>query len=246
MYRHLSSLSIIFGVSFGGFLCLFGQLANAVEIQFSEDELARESVVPVFDNPEAVKLRNVGTKNRFEFGLYGGWTLNDALFSPLTGGGSISYNFTEVHAAQVQAGIFSTSPSQYVSDIEGSSRGNVKNLANSPAPKLLMMANYQITPYYGKVSITKQNVMNLSLFGTLGVGTIQIGDSSSLVFGLGLGQKLYLGKNWGLRADLKALFYSAPNALSILIPDGQAPPNSAYKTHSVTNGLLTIGAIFLL
>lgn len=219
--------------------------ARAVDIQFPEEELARESVLPKFDNPEAVKRRAVDTEGRFEAALYGGWALNDALFNPMTFGGLLGYHFNELHAAQVQIGIFSTQPSQYVPGIENELPANERNLAKGPAVKSLFLGNYQITPFYGKLSITKSVVLNLSIFATAGVGTIQIGDGSSVAFGLGIGQKLYFSRNFGLRADLKALFYSAPNPLSIPITEGNTPANSEYEKQSVMNGLLTVAGIFL-
>lgn len=229
----------------GSFTLMFSLQANAVDIQFPQEQLARESVYPIFDNPEAVKRRNVILENRIELGAYGGWTLNDALSDPMTGGLMVTYHFTETHAFHVQGGVFTTKPSQYVPQLEADNIG-LKNLASGPQPKYMVLGNYQITPYYGKISITKQAVMNLSIFGTAGIGTIAIGDSNYMAFGLGLGQKLYFTSNLGLRADLKVLFYQSPNTLSRAIPDGEKPANSFFEKHNVTNSLLTIGMIYLL
>src|SRR4051812_14644000 len=110
-------------------------LAHAVDIQFPEEELARESVYPVFDNPTAVKRRNVSLEKRIEVGLYGGWSLNDALNEPLTGGLMLTYHFSEIHAFQVQGGLFSSKDSQYVPEIEDKLPVNERNLTRGPKPK---------------------------------------------------------------------------------------------------------------
>ncbi len=237
MIRHLLVTLVII-------LC--GSYSHAVDIQFPEDELARESVYPVFDNPTAVKRRNVGLEGRVELGLYGGWALNNALVDPMNGGLLLTYHFSEIHAVQLQGGVYSTTDSQYVPGIQEELPANQRNLTKAPKPKYIGLLNYQISPYYGKLSITKQAVLNLSVFFTAGIGTIAIGDSNYMAFSLGLGQKLYFSEHFGLRADLKALFHQQPNALSKPITNGETPPNSYYETQNVSSGLLTIAAIYTL
>jgi outer membrane beta-barrel protein len=240
MKRHLVGISILF----------LSLSAHAVDIQFPEEELARESVYPVFDNPEAVKHRTVDTAGRIELGLGGGWSLNDALFDPLTFGGSVTYHFNELHAAQFYGTFFSAKPSQYVQGIEED--GKIANLANAPQPKYLMLLNYQITPYYGKISITKQTVLNLSTYGSAGLGTININGENIFAWSIGLGQKLYFNRNWGIQADLKAVTYSAPNAFSYngpeapSLPADRVPTNAEFGKQSFTNGIITVGAVYLL
>lgn len=217
--------------------------SEAVEIQFPEQELARESVYPVFDNPEAVKRRNVVTAGHVELSLGGGWSLNDALNEPYVLGGALAYHFNEQHAVQLFGNIFSNTKSQYVDGIERT--GNVANLNNAPKPSYLGLLNYQLTPYYGKLSITKQTVMNLAIFVQAGVGTININGENIFAWSLGIGQKLYFGSRWGLRADLRAVTYQAPNPFSITIPAGRVPKNSEYAKQSFTNGLMTVSGLFM-
>lgn len=227
----------------GLFLGLLTIQAHAVDIQFPEQELARESVYPVFDNPEAVKARNVVTKGRVELSLGGGWSLNDALNEPYVLGGGIAYHFTELHGVQLFGNTFSNSKSQYVDGIERT--GQVSNLKNAPKPSYLALLNYQLTPYYGKLSITKQSVMNIAIFVQAGVGAININEEDIFAWSIAFGQKLYFGKNWGLRADLRAVNYQAPNPFSISIPANRVPKNSEYAKQSVTNGVLTVAGLFM-
>jgi outer membrane beta-barrel protein len=224
---------------------LFFSVSNAlaVDIQFPEQELARESVYPVFDNPEPVKRRTVETAGKVEVSLGGGWSLNDALNEPYVLGGGVAYHFNEFHAAQIFANVFSNSKSQYVDGIERT--GNVANLKNAPKPSYLALLNYQLTPYYGKLSITKQTVMNLAIFVQAGLGSININGEDIFAWSLGFGQKLYFGSRWGLRADLRAVTYQAPNPFSISIPANRVPKNSEYAKQSFTNGLMTVSGLFM-
>jgi len=147
-------------------------------------------------------------------GLYGGWSLNDALNEPLTGGLLLTYHFSEIHAFQIQGGIFSSKDSEYVPQIEAKLPSNERNLTRGPKPKYLVFRKLSDHSVLWKISITKQTVWNLSIFADLGVGTIAVGDSNYLAFGLGLGQKLYFNEHWGIRFDLKELMYQGPNTLS--------------------------------
>lgn len=77
--------------------------ANAEVIRFPEDELAAESVLPVFDHPEAVKNRNVVTKKKIELGSYLGYNLTEPFFNPLNLGVSATYHLSEESGINVFA-----------------------------------------------------------------------------------------------------------------------------------------------
>jgi outer membrane beta-barrel protein len=192
---------------------------HAVTIEFPEDELARESVLPVFDNAVAVKSRLVPTAKRVELGLAMGFAMNEPFFNSTRFGGHVAYNFNETHGFVLQGQMYS----------DGLGK-NGKNLANTdlnsgtgpnattfirmeyaPQPKYHLIANYQITPYYGKISVFKDFIMNLSLYGLLGAGVMDIGGQTTPVFNIGMGQKFYFSKRWGIRADLGLMAYNGVN-----------------------------------
>src|SRR5437763_1396173 len=81
---------------------LIGLNAYAEDIEVPEEELARETTLPVFSKRRIVLNRNVITTERFEFGLGVGWQLNEPYYNPMLLGIQGTYNFTDVSAVNVQ------------------------------------------------------------------------------------------------------------------------------------------------
>lgn len=208
--------------------------SQAVKIQFPEEELATESVLPKFDNPEPVKNRNVVTKGRFEITGMLGWTLNDVFVDPLTLGAIVTYHLTEIHGLQFYYNKFSAKENDYPGQIQQETGATIE----PPTPESTMLLAYQITPYYGKLSTTNQGVTNMSFYGTLGGGTYTIEGDSGLALSAGLGSKIYFTKRVSLRADYRWFFF-----------DGKDPIGKKngvdYGNRQQLNSILTLGAGFL-
>ncbi|MCB0356103.1 MAG: outer membrane beta-barrel domain-containing protein [Bdellovibrionales bacterium] len=189
---------------------------NAEVIEFPEEELAQESVLPVFDRIEVVKSRNVPTKGRFEFGGGLGLNLTEALYDNKNFNLNLTYNFTNIHAVNfmyVSPFTGLSSMGQDLADGKGLSGGRF-DASLAPYPENFMMLNYQITAYYGKISLSKQFVMNIALYGLAGLTNVTFSDTSSIGAVAGLGQKFYFSKNFGIRFDLIGLTYSGPDPTS--------------------------------
>jgi outer membrane beta-barrel protein len=214
---------------------LFSIESQAVKIQFPEDELASESVLPKFDNPEPVKNRNVVTKGKFELTGMLGWTLNDVFVDPLTYGGIITYHLTEIHAIQFYANKFSAKVNGYPGQIQHETGVAIPDPA---VPESAYLVAYQITPYYGKLSLTNQGVTNMSIYGTAGVGTYQVDGDNNFALSAGLGTKVYFTKKISLRLDYRWFFFNARD------PIGVVGGNELGK-RSQFNSILTVGAGFL-
>jgi outer membrane beta-barrel protein len=88
----------------------------------------------------------------------------------------------------------------------------------APNPEYLIFTNYQMTTYYGKVSVSKQSSFNLSLYGLLGLGMVSWGDATEPAVNVGFGQKFYFNNNFALRADLNLAAYRGPDPTSPKIP----------------------------
>ena len=209
-------------------IILFSQNLLAVTIEFPKEELARESVLPVFNNAAAVKSRLVPTEGRFEFGLASGLALNEPFFKTQRFGGHIGYHFTEAHgfvlAGQIyQSGLGNNGEGLASTDLAPNSSTDVFiRMQQAPQPKYHLIANYQITPYYGKISVFKDFVMNLSLYGLLGVGAVDVGGEIAPALNVGLGQKFYFNGSWGIRADLGLMAYEGVNYFAA--KDGSSSP----------------------
>lgn len=218
------------------------------KIQFPESELAVESVLPVFDQADSVKNRAVVTSRRLELGIMGGYALTEPFFNPLSYGGTATYHINEDHGINMFGLIFVGGPSSYSKDlnpIPGTTTN--ANLQYAPEPKYLYLLNYQFTGYYGKLSVTKQMIMHLGLYGLAGVGMIGIGDVSKPAASFGLGQKFYFNERLALRFDLRFLVYQGPDVLSRALDQRTSTqPASAFDEKMQFGTLLSFGAVYLL
>ncbi|MCJ8277116.1 MAG: outer membrane beta-barrel domain-containing protein [Bdellovibrionales bacterium] len=197
--------------------------AAAVTIEFPKDELARESVLPVFENAVAVKSRRVPTAKRFEFGLAAGFAMNEPFFNTTRFGGHLAYHLNETHGILFAAQLYSDGLNSNGETLASTQFNNdTIRMELAPQPENHLLLNYQITPYYGKISIFKDFVMNLSLYGLLGLGTVSIGGEAVPAFNIGMGQKFYFSKRWGIRADLGLLAYEGVNYFAA--SDGSTTP----------------------
>ena len=137
------------------FILSSSSLAKADVVEFSEEELSRESVLPVFDQPEAVKKRVVPTDSRIEVGGYLGTSLNDPFINEYPIGVDVEYHLTEIHAVGINAAYFITSAASYVPQIQSEVLGgSLIPFNNNPSPQFMILGEYEFTPYYGKISVT--------------------------------------------------------------------------------------------
>jgi len=227
--------------------------AQAAVIRFPDEELATETVLPVFDNPVSVRNRNVVTSRRFELGGNAGYMLTEPFFNPVNVSGSLSYHLNEDHGVNLFGTFFLSGVSQNTENLNnpaGSTDGVRPNLQFAPRPRWLLLANYQFTGYYGKISLSKDSVMNLSLLGTAGVGGYYIGDQIFPTFSVGLGQKFYFTPNFGIRFDLRVLMYQGPDVLSgnklILANANSEVSSDRFNKRLFISSILTAGVIWLI
>jgi outer membrane beta-barrel protein len=223
--------------------------AFASQVRLPDEELARESVLPVFDHAPSVLNRTIVTAGRFEVGPMLGLMLNEAFYDPVNYGITASYHINETHGFNFTGHIFGDGRSRYAIQIDQEING--ANLKYAPNPEFLALLNYQLTGYYGKLSLTKNYVMNLSLFFSGGVGMLGFGGDIFPAANAGIGQKFYLTKSIALRTDLRVLLYSAPNVLNDKIQDTLANANekldaSAFNTDNFYNTLLGLSLVVLL
>jgi len=125
-----------------------------------------------------------------------------------------TYHLSEVHGVNVFGVMTSTDLSQAGKDLrvgKGLTGGAKYDASLGPALESLYFVNYQFTAYYGKMSITKNSTVNLSLYGLLGVGLANWSDASNFAADFGVGQKLYFSNNFGLRFDLFFAMYTGPD-----------------------------------
>jgi len=199
-----------------GLLCVLCAPSTYAEtIEFPEEELATESVLPVFDKKIVVRERKVKTEGRFEVGAGGGLNLVEPLYGQATFSFEATYHLTELHSINVSGYSLSTALSSAGRDLqEGTGIATTFDASLAPSVESMVFANYQFTAYYGKISVAKQTTMNLSLFGSVGLGMVNWTDESNLGLDFGLGQKLFFNPNLALQIDLFMAVYQGPDPTS--------------------------------
>ncbi len=219
-------------------------------IEFSEGELASESVHPVFDNPVSVRNRSVVTTGRMELGLGANYLLMEPFFAPTGFGATGTYHFNEDHALNVMGSMFTATLNdngKALNPIPGTNPAINMNLQKAPAPKYMLLANHQFTGFYGKISLSKEFVMNLHLYGLWGLGVYGIGDGLFPAASFGLGQKFYFNQRFALRFDLRFLVYQGPDVVSKRIQDADSDrPASSFDQRLFFSSVISVGAVFLL
>jgi len=226
-------------------------VANAEVIEFPEEELATETVLPIFDKREVVKNRLVSTAKRIEVGLGFGLNLTEALYNNLNFGISATYHFDEVHGVNLTAIFVMDGLSDMGKDLragKGLSPGDTFDPSLAPHPENFLLGNYQFTAYYGKISLSKNYIMNLALYGLGGVGIVSFGDSTNFGANLGVGQKLYFSKDLAFRADLRLMAYRGPNPVDDKVPlsTGSASVKSSDLDETTFyHTYLSVGLVFM-
>jgi outer membrane beta-barrel protein len=191
---------------------LFTQTAIAETIEFPQEELATESVLPVFDNPVSVKNRNVVTAKRFEIGPHIGSQVSEPFFEQMNFGVNGTYHMDETHGVNIFGSVFSDGlqeSGKSLKNIQGTS--DKINLEYGPHTEWIGLVSYQYNAFYGKLSITKDAVMNLSLYGLVGLGGVNIGGTTFPAATFGLGQNFYFTKDLALRVDMRFLVHQGPD-----------------------------------
>ncbi|MBK9293168.1 MAG: outer membrane beta-barrel domain-containing protein [Oligoflexia bacterium] len=223
------------------FFLLNSTFVRAEVVQFKEEELPRESVVPIFDQPEAVKKRYVPYDGRFEMGLFFGALLNDPFYNSYPAGLELRYHFHDMHAFGVVGTYNLRQKTPYIDQIRRQVPStSIVPFESSPTPEFTAWGEYEFTPYYGKISLTKQGVMNLSISLSLGVGYLSLKSDntsdSSVGYSIGLNQRLFFTRNFGIKLDLKVLNYTQADVV---------PPGTIEKK-ALANTMIGLGVVYLL
>lgn len=231
-------------------LVLNGHVSNAAEIELPEEELAKESVLPVFDKTVVVRNRAVTLTERFEVSANLGLNLLEPFYTNAVYGFGGAYHFDEMHGVAF-SGMFLqtelTSNAKALQAGEGlTDSGQTFDASKAPTVDSMLFASYQLTAYYGKVSLTKNRAMNLSLYGLLGGGLVNWSDHTELALNAGLGQKLYITPNVALRADLNMAIYQGPDITSKELPATGPSRESDYFDDTIYfRTFLTVGLAYL-
>lgn len=189
---------------------LLQKVAFASEtVELPPEELAQESVLPVFDRPLSVKNRNVVTAKKFDVDLFYGYAMTEPIANVSKLGLGVYYNFNEDHALGIFYANNLAGLSDYAQQIERTSATRL-DLSRAPMPKSTVMLDYNLKAFYGKMSISKSLVFNSILYGSSSLGVVQYEHKTYPAVAFGMGQKFYFNRNWALRYDLRLYAHQGP------------------------------------
>lgn len=200
--------SIFISVLLIATVIIFSIPSSAAEINVPKDELARESVYPLFDNPVSVKNRNVKDSETFDVGIFGGLAISEPIANTSKYGIAINYHFSPAHSLGLLWAKNSTGLSK---DAEGLKSDFGLDFTRAPFPEYNLLADYNYKLYYGKLSITKDGVINTSIYFSGAAGIIKYIHKSYPVVAVGVGERFYFTNNFALKVDLRFLINNAPS-----------------------------------
>ena len=196
------------------FIAVFSFSAFAVKVHFPDEELASESVLPFVETSEVVLNRNVSLKFRKELSLSLGVGLDEPFYFKFYPMPAVTFFLTEIHAVSLMGAYFY--PKLSAGGVElregkGLIEGRTFDALKAPYPQYSIFLNYQYTPYYGKISLAKSWVLNLSIYAFTGVGLVVSNQNNQFpAFNFGFGKKLYFNKMLGMKTSLAFYSYYGP------------------------------------
>lgn len=216
----------------------------AEAIDLPSEELARESVLPIFDKPVMVKNRTVVTEKRIEADVFYGYAMTEAINNVSKLGFGVYYNTSESHAWGLLFAKNFSGLSSYANQLDA--QYDLK-FDRAPAPEYTAMLDYNLKAFYGKMSLTKSLVLNTVLFGSASGGIIKYVHKTYPSVSLGIGQKFYFSKNWSLRADFRIYANQAPVPfLEGRMKEGDPVPSyDQFEDKFTTSTTLDVGLSYL-
>ena len=179
-------------------------------------------------------------------GVGGGLEVNEPYYNDMMLNLQATYNYSENSAINIQGLMWMEGLSNYGEQLKAGGSFDSFDATKAPHPEFGLFANYQFIAYYGKISVTKQGVMNLNLFGLAGLGYINMGEVSTVGLNLGFGQNFFFSNNFGLRFDMRWLIYQGPNPASEKLRATDNPSVSAFEDRIFYNTQLGLSAVFIL
>ena len=214
-------------------------------IELPPEELATESVLPVFDKPVSLKNRNVSTTGRYDANVFYGFAMTEPIANTNKLGLSLYYNFNEDHALGILYAKNFSGLSTYAQQLNSQ---YTLDFNRAPKPNSVMLLDYNLKAFYGKMSIAKNYVLNTVIYGSAAAGMIQYSTKSYPGVAVGLGEKFYFTRQWALRVDLRLYMNNAPDPFidrNDLTPGQPIPSASTFQDKLTYTTNLDLGLNYL-
>lgn len=199
--------SFLISVTLIGTIIIFSIQAEAAQVNVPQDELAQETVYPVFDNPISVRNRNVQDTGTIDIGVFGGLAITEPVANTSKMGLSLNYHINHAHSLGI---IYAKNSTGLSKDAQGLKNDFGLDFSRAPFPEYSILADYNYKMYYGKLSVTKNGVINTSIYVSAAGGIIKYVHKSYPTIALGVGERFYFTDNFALKVDLRVFFNNAP------------------------------------
>ena len=220
--------------------------AHAAQVHFPDEELATESVLPLVSASEVILNRNIRLKFRTELSLGLGIGLDEPFYSKFYPMGSVTFALTEIHAISLVGFYFFpylSSAGKDLSEGKGLDPGKTFDPLKAPYPQYGLFLKYLYTPFYGKISLAKKWVLNLSIYGFAGAGAVVSNQNDQFpALDVGFGKKLYFNKWFGVKTSIGFYGYYGPATARLEL--GQGVGTLSYSSLEAKQKRPNINTIF--
>jgi outer membrane beta-barrel protein len=222
----------------------------ASDIELPPEELAKETVLPVFDRVEMVRARRVKTDGKWEVGGTFSWAMSEPIFNTTKYGISAYKHTDEQNAWGLQYFSYSTGLSDYAKQLH---KKYGLDYNRAPKPQYGFFGDYNLQLFYGKMSISKNTTINTHLLALLSLGETQWENKAYPGMTMGVGYKFYFTPTFSLRTDLRLFISEAPTPFKTnSLKDGSAgttadpiPSKNSFKDRITYTNLLDISLNWL-
>jgi len=229
-------------------LALFIMFASPIFLHANETvlipeyELMKEVVLPKFEKREDVKRKNVNFDNRIEVGVFGGSNFREPIYNPFKLGLELGYHWSDIHSVHLSLNNWMSGfNNQYVPGISREGGDPPYDFSRVPVPQMSYWGYYNLKAYYGKISLSKKDTMNLSLYTQYGAGVTQFSNKMYPGVAVGVGQKFYFNNNFGFKAELRLQYQGQPNPF---LGGGQLKGDQPRPSPSAFSDIMRFGTIF--
>jgi len=218
--------------------------AAASDLELPQEELAKETVLPIFDRVEMVRARKVKTAGKWEFAANFSWMMSEPIFDTNRLGLSVYKHTDEQTAWGAQLYSYNAGLSDYAKQLH-STFGLDYNRA--PKPQFGIFADYNKKLFYGKMSISKNTTMNTHLQGLFSAGMTKYENKMYPGITAGVGYKFYFSPTISLRTDLRLFIHQAPIPFKkgAIVSTDPVPDKGSFKERIHYTNLLDIGLNWL-
>jgi len=221
-----------------------GQYEAPTVMQFSEDELPREAVMPKLDTPRAVLNRKLSYVSRWQADLAAGWLLDEAFYNNQYLAVQGSYSWDEASGVGLKYLMFGSGLTDYGKQFEGVTT-TPPDFDRSVGPKSGWVAFYERRMMYGKLSVSKWKVIPSFLTWNIEAGMLKYGARQLPLVGGSLANRFFLTPKMALGLGIHAYVRQMVDPLSADLRNAPAPTEDQFKTNTKFSMALDFGFSYL-